>query len=54
MSTDHELELRPQSIADGWEARCKCGWRKFRSFMTIANRDEMIKTLREDYAKHAR
>lgn len=51
--TEHKLQLIPQTIADGWEAECSCGWHKFRSFYEINDRDALLKRLREDYNEHA-
>lgn len=54
----HSLELVPQSIADGWEAICSCGWRKFEPFAwekddPKSTRDGLLAFLKERFREHA-
>ena len=50
--SQHKLELVPQSIADGWQALCKCGWRDFKSFYDYQDRDDLLNALYVSYAGH--
>lgn len=48
----HELKLIPQTIVDGWQACCSCGWKSFLSFYEIEDRDALIAKLEEQHRLH--
>lgn len=53
MAADHELELVPQPVADGWQAQCVCGWKTFASFYDFKTKDELVAELDRRYREHA-
>jgi len=49
----HQLELVPQTIADGWQGFCSCGqWGAFASFYDYAERDRLLDALRAAHKEH--
>lgn len=54
----HELQLIPQSIADGWQAKCKCGWSMFSCFQDFdtdkkfGSKEDVLAHLRSEYEAH--
>jgi hypothetical protein len=55
---EHKLELIPQPIADGWQAKCVCGWSAFSYFQDFdspghfGSKDEVLNCLRQGYRGH--
>lgn len=54
----HELKLIPQPIADGWQAKCTCGWKSFSYFQDFdatdhfGTRDEVLAELQKQFNLH--
>jgi hypothetical protein len=53
---NHELTLIPEPIADGWRAKCSCGWQEARTFLDIETRtkESLIAALQKDFEDHRR
>ena len=49
---EHALRLVPQSIADGWQAQCTCGWSAFESFLRQPDKELLLDGLRAGHAAH--
>lgn len=51
--TEHNLDLTPQPIADGWAGECSCGsWRTFKSFYEFDTKDDLLNVIKGEFEKH--